>query len=274
MKIIVAPTDFSTISLNAVNYATDMACILGANLALVHVCPIPVSLSDVPVPPYPFEELISDAERKMEELKNFLVLRSGKRIKIFTEVRQGFIIPQLHEYCDTLDPYAVVMGTERAGRFERMITGATAFSAMAQLSLPVITVPEGAVFSGISKIGLACDLKNVVDTIPIEELKNLVKGFHAEFHVLHVTTEPKSFTPVQVSESAFLQEMIGDLHPIYHFMDGSDVESTICSFAEKHDFDILFVFPKKHTILSKILHHSHSKRLVLQTHIPVLTIHE
>ena len=70
MKIIVAPTDFSTISLNAVNYATDMACILGANLALVHVCPIPVSLSDVPVPPYPFEELISDAERKMEELKN------------------------------------------------------------------------------------------------------------------------------------------------------------------------------------------------------------
>ena len=274
MKTIICPTDFSPVSINAANYAADMACVLGTNLALLHVCALPIATADGTIPSYPFEQLISDAEKMIADLKDQLMIRTGERIKIVTEVRQGFIISQLNEYCDTINPYAVVMGTERAHGFERMIAGATTFSAMSQLSWPVITVPEGAVFSGIRKIGLACDLKDVVDTIPFMELKNLVKEFHSEFHVLHVDTDAGSFTPEKVSGSAFLQEMMGDLHPIYHFMDGNDVEKVICEFADKHDFDMLFVLPKKHTILSKILHHSHSKRLVLQTHIPVLSIHE
>ncbi|MES2330689.1 MAG: universal stress protein [Bacteroidota bacterium] len=274
MKTIVSPTDFSALSLNAANYAADMACVLGTNLALIHVCPIPVTLSDVPVPSYPLEDLISDAEKNIAALKGRLLARTGGRITILTEVGMGFIIPQLNEYCARLDPYAVVMGTERANGFERMIAGATTFSAMSQLSWPVITVPDGAEFRGLRKVGLACDLKNVTETLPVAEIKSLVKEFHAEFHVLHVDGGAVSFTPEEVSESVALQEMLGDLLPIYHFMDGSDVETTICEFAEKHDFDMLFVFPKKHTILSKILNHSHSKRLVLQTHIPVLSLHE
>ncbi len=251
-----------------------MARVLGTSLSLVHVCALPIATTDGTIPSYPFEQLLSDAEKNITELKNRLLVRTRGMIKIYTDVREGFIVSEIHDYCNRVNPYAIVLGTERASGFERMVAGATTFSAMTQLTWPVIIVPPGTAFSGIRKIGLACDLKNVTDTIPVKELKNLVKEFHAEFHVLHVDADGDSFTPEEVSESAFLQEMIGDLHPVYHFMDGTDIEKIICEFAEKHDFDMLFVFPKKHTIFSKIFHHSHSKRLVLQTHIPVLAIHE
>ncbi len=274
MKIIVVPTDFSPVSVNAANYAADMACVLNSNLSLIHVCALPIATADGTVPAYPFEQLLSDAEKNIAELKERLLTRTGGKIKIYTEVREGFIISELEEYCDKLNPYAIVMGTERASGIERMLTGATTFSAMTQFPWRVIIVPDDAVFSGIRKIGLACDLKDVANTIPVGELKSLVKELHAEFHVLHIDSDGGSFTSEEIAESAYLEEMFGDLHPIYHFMEGTDVEKTICEFAEKEDFDLLLVSPKKHTILNKVFHHSHSKRLVLQTHIPILSIHE
>jgi nucleotide-binding universal stress UspA family protein len=39
MQTIVTPTNFSAASLNAVNYAADMACVIGANLSLLNVVP-------------------------------------------------------------------------------------------------------------------------------------------------------------------------------------------------------------------------------------------
>lgn len=274
MKTIVCPTDFTPISLNAANYAADMAAMLSTNLALIHVCAIPMAAVDGSYAVYPSIELLKECDRKIDALKQVLVARTGGKVLITTEVREGYVVPEIHDFSHKLDAYAIVMGAERPSRFERIVSGAITFSAMSQLPWPVITVPDGAKFSGIKKIGLACDLKNVVEATPLQQLKRMVKLFNAEFHVLHVNFTAGSFTPEEVTEASFLQEMIGDLHPVYHFMDGNDVVESICEFADEHDFDILVVFPKRHTILSRILQHSHAKKLVLQTHIPVLSMHE
>jgi len=274
MKTIVSPTDFSEISKNAANYAADMALVLGTSLSLVHVCALPIATADGTVPSYPFEQLLSDAEKNMADLKDHLFERTRGMINIYTEVREGFIINEIQEYCTKVNPYAIVMGTESASFFERLMEGATTFSALTQFAWPVIIIPPGVVFSGIRKICLACDLNNIKDTVPIKELKNFVREFRSEFHVIHVDEDGGSFTPDELSESAFLEELIGELHPIYHFKDGTEIEKTICEFAAKNDFDMLLIFPKKHSFINKIFQHSHSKSIVLQTRIPVLAIHE
>ena len=51
MQTIIAPTDFSDISLNAVNYAADMAIALNVNLLVLHAIELPINvnrLSDEP----------------------------------------------------------------------------------------------------------------------------------------------------------------------------------------------------------------------------------
>jgi len=47
MQIIIAPTDFSDISLNAVNYAADMAMALHAKLLVLHATEIPFNINEV-----------------------------------------------------------------------------------------------------------------------------------------------------------------------------------------------------------------------------------
>ncbi len=275
MKTIVAPTDFSVISLNAVNYAADLACVIGADLAIIHVYSMPMVISEVPVPAYSLTSQITDAEEQMKQLKEKILFNTRDRIKINTEVTAGDVISEIDDYCAKVNPYAVVMGTESAGKFERFLLGGKTISAMKQFSWPLIIVPSEIKFTSIRKIGLACDFRKVVETIPVKEIRSLVEEFKAELHVLHVSTESgDSFSDETVEEARWLQDIIGEFKPKYHFINDTDIEKGIVEFTEKNNLDLLIIIPKKHNLINKFFQHSHSKRLVLQTHVPVMAIHE
>lgn len=275
MKTIVAPTDFSAISLNAVNYAADMACVISANLSLIHVCHIPMTFSEVPAPAYSLTELVADAEEQMKLLKEKIMLRTRERIKVNTVVKQGDVVPELDDYCTSENPYAVVMGAESMGAFERLLIRGNTISAVKQLSWPLIVVPPDVKFVSLRKIGLACDFRKVVETIPVNEISSLVNEFNAEFHVLHVSTESgDSFSSETIEETEWLQDILGFLNPKYHFINDTDIEKGITEFAGKINLDLLIIIPKKHNLISKLFQHSHSKKIVLHTHVPVMAIHE
>ena len=275
MKTIIVPTDFSEVSLNAVYYAADMACVIHTDLSLIHVCPIPVVLSEVPVPPYTLEELVEDSKEKMALLKEEIIKRTGDKIKINTAVKTGELVNGIYEHCDIMDTYAIVMAIENSGSFDRFLFGSKTISAIRELVWPVIVVPPGVKFTSILKIGLACDLKKVVETIPFKEIKMLVNNFNAELHVLHISPHgTDSYSKETNEESIWLHEILGNLNPEYHFITDTDIEKGIAQFAEKNNIDMLITIPKKHNFISKIFQHSHSKRLVLHSHVPVMAIHE
>lgn len=275
MKTIVVPVDFSTISLNAANYAADMSCVLGTNLALLYVCPLPVILSEVPVQPISMEEMIANGEKEISALKEKLEARVGDRIKIFTQVEEGDTVAGIDAYCKSIRPYAVVMGSESLGAIERALMGGKTIDAMKKLHWPLLVIPPNVKFASIRKIGLACDFRKVVETIPVKEIKNLVREFNAELHVLHVSHHPgDTFSAQTIEESEWVAEMLGELNPKYDFIRDSDIEKGIADFAEKNNLDLLITIPKKHSLASQLFQHSHSTRLVLHTHVPVLAIHE
>jgi nucleotide-binding universal stress UspA family protein len=251
-----------------------MACVINTDLAILHVCPIPVVLNEVPVPPYTLLELVDDAEQKMIPLKQKIESRTGKKIKVNTLVKTGELISGINEFCNLVDTYAVVMSVEDSSAFDRFLFGSKTISAIKQLEWPIIAVPGEVKFTNIQKIGLACDFRKVVETIPVEEIKRLVNNFNAELYVLHVSPQNNLFSKEIDEESEWLQSMLNGLHPIYHFINGNDIEKGIAEFAEKIKLDLLITIPKKHNFISKIFQHSHSKELVLHSHVPVMSIHE
>lgn len=275
MKTIIAPTDFSANSLNAVDYAADMAVMLGANLSLLHVYAIPTPATEVPIPTYDVDALATAADAQIQKLKETLLNRLNDRAIIHTEVRPGYVITELMEYANAIKPFAVVMGAESAGSFERFLFGGKTVAAVKDLPWPLIIVPPTAKFTNIRKVGLACDFREVVDSVRVQEIKELVKEFNAELHILHVSDKPRgTFSAETVEESGLLQEMLGDLHPQYHFMNAPEVERSVADFAEKNKLDLLIIIPKRHSLVSKIFLHSHSKQLVLHTHVPMMSLHE
>ena len=275
MKTIVVPVDFTQGSLNGLNYAADLASAIGGNLLMLHVCPLPTVLTDTPVVPYNLEELVEDAERKLASLKEKIRERTGDSIKITTMVKEGDLMANLEESCSSASTYAVVMGRNNASASDRLLFGSSVVRGLKKLGVALIIVPPGSLFSGIRNIGVASDFREVIDTLPSDEIKRIVNALKANLHVLHVSKDSAdALNAGTIEESGWFQDLLGDLKPVYHFIRGANVDQEIIKYADEHKLDLLIVIPKKHGLLEKIIEHSHSKQLVLHAHVPVLAIQQ
>ncbi len=275
MKTIIIPTDFSPAATNAMNYGADMAKAIGASIMLLHVYSIPVSMSDVPVLLVSAEELKKEAETKIHSLKEKLEHITSGQVKIYAEARMGDVVDELEEICKKIEPFAVVMGSYGSTGLERVVFGSTTLSAIRHLKVPVIAVPIGKEYgNGISKIGFACDFRDVVENTPGNVITTMVKTFNAELHVLNVDYQDKRFRADTPEQSALLHTMIEGTNPQYHFIDHEDIEDGINEFAEKNNLDLIVAIPKKHKLLQSIFKPSSTKQLIFQSRIPVMCIHE
>ena len=275
MKTIIVPTDFSPIATNAMNFAADMAVNINASLMLLHVYQVPVSMTDVPVVMVSAEELRKSSEAKLQEVKDAVTHITSGKLKIYTEARLGDVSDELEEVCKHIQPFAVIMGTRGTSGVERVLFGSTTLTAIRHLKWPVIVVPPGKEYgTGIKKIGFACDFDKVVATTPIQFIKNMVKEFGAELHVLNVDYESRHFKPETPEESLMLHTLLEDLNPNYHFINHVDIEDGINEFVEENNIDLLIAIPKKHKLLDSLFKHSSTKQLVTQSHVPVMCVHE
>lgn len=275
MKTIILPTDFSPAASNAVNYGVDMALAINAEVCLFHVYNIPVAIGDVPVALLSVEELKKTAEENIAGLKNNLEHITSGKLKINTEIRLGNFIDELEDLCDNMQPFAVVMGTTGSSAVERTLFGSNTLTAIRHLTYPVICVPKGKEYGkGIRKIGLACDFREVADTVPVSSIRDFVKEFHGELFVLNVDYNERHFTPATPEQSSLLHAALEELHPEYHFITRKDVEGGINEFAEMHNLDLVIAIPKKHKLLEAIFKKSSTKQLVFESHVPVMCLHE
>jgi nucleotide-binding universal stress UspA family protein len=185
----------------------------------------------------------------------------------------GTVISEINEYCEFVKPFAIVMGSENIGGLERTLSGNNTIGAIKRISWPLIIVPPEGKFVGIKKIGLACDFNDVIDTLPLEKIKELINTYHPELFVLHVSIEGASNSQI-VEESVWLQEMLYGMNPKYEFVQSTSIEDGINSFAKNNNLDMLIMVPKRHNIFSKIFQHSHSKNMAIHTHVPILAMHE
>ncbi|MEO5995934.1 MAG: universal stress protein [Chitinophagaceae bacterium] len=270
MKTIIVATDFSQAAMNAVNYAADMALSIQADLLLLHIYPMPVSYTEMPLVAN-LEQLQQSAEEELNIVSENLTRRMDFKLSVKTNVITGSFFEELATLCAKIKPYAVVMASQGTSATERFLFGGHTVYAMKHLMWPLITVPPNAQYSSIKEIGLACDFEKPVDTIPLDEIIKIVDDFHANIHILN-TGRKDVFNPEIVFQSGLLQEKLMKLKPVFNFITGQNINDSILDFVEKNQIDLLIVLPKRYGLLDMIVHKSNTKRFVLHSHVPVLAL--
>jgi len=273
MRTIVAPTDFSSVSINAVNYAADLAAATNAELILLHVVQIPITVSEIPITSIDYEEMTEDAKHELAVIANQLFTRTKNRINIHHKLRVGSVVSELGDLCEIKKPFAVVMGTKGAGAAERFFLGSNTMFAINNLKYPVLVVPQNAVYNGVKKITLASYLREIESMKPIEFLKEYLEIFKSKLDVVHVINHD-SLKPDAVPASVSLQNLFSEFNPQFHFITKENVVQGISQFVEENQPDLLAVIPKEYGLLGGIFHKSKSAQFILHPHIPVLAIAE
>jgi len=271
MKTILVTTDFSPVARNAVKYAADMALLLDAGILLLHVAQLPLSYSEMPLL-VGLEDEMRNMEKQMDALTEEVKLDTNGKIPVEGEVAMGAFFSELKQVCERVKPYMVVMGSQGKTATEHLLFGSHAVHAMKQLAWPVITVPPGANFAAVKKIAVACDLEQLPGAPQVTMIKQVVTDLGSTLDIIN-TGDPNKFDPDVVFESAALEEQLKPIKPVYHFIEEAHTDEAIMTFAGSINIDLLIVLPKHHNLLDRLLHKSHTKELVLRSHIPVLAIH-
>ena len=272
MKKIIIATDFSPAADNAINYGVEMALAIKANIVLFHVYTPPIAVFEVPFI-VDDESVKKDIEKEINVLKTRLEEKTKGLITIETEEAMGLFYHELEKFCNQAKPYAVIMGSQGTTASDRIFFGSETVRALKYLRWPLITIPPGAVFTSVKKIGLTCDLEKDIDDKIIEKIKMLTTDLSAQLHIINAGNV-QEFKPDVVFESSVLERKLADIKPVFNFITADKIEEAVIEFAEKNNIDLLITLPENRSFLDLLIKSSVSKKIILRSHIPVLSLHQ
>jgi nucleotide-binding universal stress UspA family protein len=268
MKTIIIATDFSATALNAAQYAIQLAEVVHADVLLVNVFEVLANYGEIAFD-VNVDKLTKDATDDLNKLKDELLFNT--KVNITTAVRLGVFFEELETVCNETKPYAVVMGSQGKTATERFFFGSHVLDAMRELEWPVITVPPKAIFNKIYRIGLAYDFEKAIEDTITEKIKMTATDFNAEIHVLNFESED-NFDAEYVSTSNKLERDLKPFELKFHFVASNHIDKSIVEFVDKNYINLLIIMPKHHTVIEKMFSKSHSKTLVIHSHVPILSL--
>ncbi|MGZ4075884.1 MAG: universal stress protein, partial [Bacteroidia bacterium] len=109
MKTILVPTDFSKNSLNALDYAVEIAKLTKAKIILFDVYQIPIAVSEAPIA-FPVDELEKECKERLREIEKTIQLKHGGGLIIESQCRCGFTIDEINIFSEENKFDLIVMG--------------------------------------------------------------------------------------------------------------------------------------------------------------------
>jgi len=144
-KCIVAATDFSGTSREALHVVRDLADAIGAHVHLLHVMPDPARL------PYGMEagivfadlerDLRAQAQRSLEQARDAAGLAAGRTALV---IAMGDPAHEIVASARSLRADVIVMGTHGHGVVARLVMGSVADKVLRHADCPVLIVPHPA----------------------------------------------------------------------------------------------------------------------------------
>jgi nucleotide-binding universal stress UspA family protein len=272
MKTILATTDFSKASENAVDYAAELAKLTHAKLIIFHSYTMPVPVAEVPIVTLPFEEL---EKENTASLKAFDKKLKAKHPHLETELitKPGFVVDEIATLVEQKHVDLVIMGLTGAGGAASLL-GSNTTTVMKKIQQPVLAIPGNIKFKKPAKIALACDYKTIIPDDVMSKFKKFVTLFGSKVLVFDVLKKAELISYEKATSEVNLENSLDKIEHSLHFPSGDDLPQEVNEFVEKNKVDILTVMPHNYNFLFGLFHHSSAKKIALTTHVPILSIHE
>lgn len=144
-KTILVATDFSETSDRALDYAIDLAKLLGSSVTVLHAY-------ELPVYGFPDGALVATVEiatRIMNAAQSALAqtceARANKGVKLDSMLRQGVAFEEIHSVAEEINADLIVIGTHGRKGLARALLGSVAEKVIRTATRPVLTIvgPRG-----------------------------------------------------------------------------------------------------------------------------------
>lgn len=270
MKNILVPTDFSTASRNAANYAVSLAGTFDATLTLVNIVSPPIIIDDSILASVMITQAeILEANTKLMEQE--IAMLSKKYTAITGLVKEGLILDIIPELVAEKQANLVVMGMKGKGK-SNSVFGSTTTALTQKCSFPIFVIPENATFKSIEKITYASDFNTDIESARYATLFDITDKFNAEINILHVQKKRTDLKAAEAIGKMKASLAFSKHKHQFHTIAENNVEEGITKFIEQNHSDVLTMVAHKHSLFDRLFGKVHTKAMSYQTRIPLLVL--
>ena len=259
-KVVIVPLDFSETSFNAANYAANMY----------------KNREDIILVLYNFYAKADDAvmaNNYLNSLKTELSV-DCPNIEIFSESGSDFI-ESLEAYAHVRTAYIIVMGLTGKSAITQWFSGSNTLKMAEKNVCPVLIVPSDAKYTGTDNILIASEMRYVEETPVLLAVKRILADYKPNLHVLNVDDSHYiSLTTSYKIERDKMEELLSEFKPEFYFMRLFDFHEAINLFVRDKKIDMIIIGPKFHGFFTKLFKTQHTKKMIYQSKVPVLAVHE
>lgn len=286
---ILVPTDGSDHALRAMEHAQRLSNAFGAAVYVLTVV-------DLDAAGGPFnmggldEEFIDRLKQRGKTAVQSAVATLRAGIDVHTDVMTGTPSDAICQYAETNDIDLLVMGTHGRSGVKRYVLGSVAESVVRRSDPPVITVRPT---EGRQAADGYDDILVPIDGSPHAELAaehgiEIAQRFDARIHAVHIVDiRVRSGTPDAVVPASFFEQLtaygeeatesVAERARAAGLAETTAVQkgmpsSTLVSYVEKHDIDLVTMGSAGRTGLNRYLMGSTTNRIIRQSEAPVFSI--
>jgi nucleotide-binding universal stress UspA family protein len=279
IRTILFPTDFSDTAQNAFKHCLLIAGKLDAKIILLHVIYPEFDTMDLPVIAAKAMKDKTEAARiTLQSFRDYGIAEIQKQHEvdklpdIQIDVEVGSPANVIKTVANRDEAGLVVMGTKGQHNAVERALGSVAAGVSERVHCPVIVIPEAAAYQEIKIVAYATDLKEA-DPYHLWKAGQLLEVFNPILHVVHVDTGKSGKEEVDFTEMKdFFSERTPALQVQFHDISEISVEEGLEEFVETYDVDMLVMYAPHHNLLERIFQRSNTRRMALETHIPLLLL--
>lgn len=244
MKKILVPIDFSTGSINALDYAIQIANVIEADVRIVHV------MTNKSYPVF----LIERFEGKVNETVLYECLddlvrekESTYRVqggKIDYKVRTGNVVKEIANQGKYDDATMIVVGTHGVSGFEDNWIGSNSYRLVSHSSRPVLTIRNEVKYSGLKRIILPIDITQG-SRLKVPSATGLAKAFGSDVFVVGLRESNYEFIFNRVRTTCkqvqkYIENQI-DREVVTDMLSGKGIVEKLIEYSKQNSGDLIVI---------------------------------
>ena len=273
MKNVLIPTDFSETAKNAFLYAQSF---LSENTALTVFHAYHPQID--PVYPYigtPSEGFFKQKEATVDKWsKRYFSLSEGEVLVnsvLDTELRIAPPTNAIVEKSKEMD--LIVMGSTGETTMLEKAFGSTATYVARNAHCPVLMIPKDYQFKGYKKILYASNIEDF-DEPMLQHLIDFTWDYDPEISLVHINkNNTENYEVVSEDYEQFFREKTPYLGVKFVKIESKNIIKGLQQYADENEIDLIVMATKHRGWVDEIFHKSMTKKMVLNTSVPLLVMH-
>lgn len=274
IKILV-PTDFSEIAENATHFAAELSRKFESEIILLHVCQLPLAVSDVP-----YEVIENDVKIVREASGRNMDLALKKLHKLHPEgkvrhlMMEGTAVDNIISEINKEKIDLVIIGAHNKSKFENLFFGSVVSGVIEKSKVPVLVVPEKVSFKPFENIVYATSYLDK-DIAVLKNLSVIIKAFHSSVCILHVENDGEQGPQLWKDEfEKDVKTAVGIPNITFETIPDNSLAHGLDTFTRNERADLLVMVTRKRGAFEKLYDRSFTEKYSYHTSLPLMVFHD